>query len=333
MEFAHPQWFWALAIVPVLIGVYVYRFFTNRQSALTFSNLSHLEGIPGNWRAHLHWLQVLLFWTALVLVIVALARPQQRLTTIERKAEGIDIVLVMDLSTSMRAEDLKPNRFEAARTVAKDFIDKRISDRIGLVAFAMKSFTVVPPTLDYRLLKDLLDELEMGSIEDGTAIGMGIATAINRLKESQAKSKVIILLTDGQNNAGEIDPVTAADLALTYGIKIYTIGAGTRGTAPYPIQDPIFGRRYQNIQVNIDEEMLEQVAQLTGGKYFRAMDSQQLAEIYDEIDTLEKTEVEELIYTDYTDLYGTYLAVAIACLFLSFILSRAVTTGIESIDV
>lgn len=333
MEFANPQWFWALASLPLVIGIYIYRFFANRQSALIFSNLSHLENIPGSWRSHLHWLQAILFWAALVLIIVALARPQERLTTIERKAEGIDIVLVMDLSTSMRAEDLKPNRFEAARAVAKEFIDKRISDRIGLVAFAMKSFTVVPPTLDYRLLKDLLDELEMGSIEDGTAIGMGIATAINRLKESQAKSKVVILLTDGQNNAGEIDPVTAADLALTYGIKIYTIGAGTRGTAPYPIQDPIFGRRYQNIQVNIDEEMLEQVAQLTGGKYFRAMDSQQLAEIYDEIDALEKTEVEELIYTDYTDLYARFLGAAIACLFLSFILSRMVTTGVQDIEV
>jgi Ca-activated chloride channel family protein len=170
----------------------------------------------------------------------------------------------------------------------------------------------------------------MGIIEDGTAIGMGIATAINRLKESEAESKIIILLTDGQNNAGEIDPVTAADLAVTYGIKIYTIGAGTRGTAPYPIQDPIFGRRYQNIQVNIDEEMLTQVANLTEGKYFRATDSEQLENIYAEIDELEKSEVEELIYTDYEDLYARYLALSLGCLFLSFILGKTILNGIEN---
>ncbi|HET8864454.1 MAG TPA: VWA domain-containing protein, partial [Gracilimonas sp.] len=235
MEYANPQWFWALLILPVLIGWYIYQYFFNKQVSLTFSSLNLLDDLPGNWKAHLHWVQAGLIWTGIALLIIALARPQERLTTVERNAEGIDIVMVLDMSTSMRAEDLKPNRFEAAREVAKDFVDKRNTDRIGLVSFAMKSFTVVPPTLDYRLLKDLIDDLEMGIIEDGTAIGMGIATAVNRLKESEAESKVIILLTDGQNNAGEIDPVTAADLALTYGIKIYTIGAGTRGTAPYPI--------------------------------------------------------------------------------------------------
>lgn len=331
MEFANPQWFWALLILPVLIGLYLYRYFAKKRASLSFSSLDLLQDLPGNWRSHLHWLQAFLLWGGISLVIVALARPQERLTTVERNAEGIDIVLVLDLSTSMRAEDLKPNRFEAAKEVAKDFVDKRISDRIGLVAFAMKSFTVVPPTLDYRLLKKLLEDLEMGVIEDGTAIGMGIATAINRLKDSEAKSKVIILLTDGQNNAGEIDPVTAADLAATYDIKIYTIGAGTRGTAPYPSYDPIFGRRYQNIQVNIDEEMLSRVADLTGGQYFRATDSDQLAEIYDQIDALEKSEVEELIYTDYTDHYSRFLGWALICLLTSFIMSRTLTAGIDKV--
>ena len=329
MEFANPQWFWALLILPIVIGLYFYRYFAHRQATISFSSLALLEDLPGNWKAHLHWLQATSLWLGIGFLIVALARPQERLTTVERNAEGIDIVLVLDISTSMRAEDLKPNRFEAARNVAKNFVDKRNSDRIGLVAFAGKSFTVVPPTLDYRLLKSLLDDLEMGAIEDGTAIGMGIATAINRLKESEAESKVIILLTDGQNNAGEIDPVTAADLAATYGIKIYTIGAGTRGTAPYPIQDPIFGRRYQNIQVNIDEKMLTEVANLTGGKYFRATDSEQLENIYAEIDQLEKSKVEELIYTDYKDLYARYLGLSIAFIFLSFILGKTVLHGIE----
>lgn len=331
MEFANPEWFWAFLILPVLIGIYFYRYFNRKQATLTFSSLDLLQNVPGNWKAHLHWLQAVFTWFGIALLIIALARPQERLTTVERNAEGIDIVLVLDMSTSMRAEDLKPNRFEAAREVAKNFVDKRSTDRIGLVTFAMKSFTVVPPTLDYRLLKKLIDDLEMGIIEDGTAIGMGIATAVNRLKDSPAKSKVIILLTDGQNNAGEIDPVTAADLALTFDIKIYTIGAGTRGTAPYPIQDPIFGRRYQNIPVNIDEEMLTSVAELTGGKYFRATDSEQLEDIYDEIDELEKTEVEELIYTDYEDLYPLYLIGSLGLLLLSFLIKKTVLNGIEDI--
>lgn len=332
MEFADPYWFWALIIIPVLAGLYIYRFFTGRQSTFAFSSLDLLGELPGNWKAHLHWLQSVLKWAGLVFLIIALARPQERLTTVERNAEGIDIVMVLDMSTSMLAEDLKPNRFEAARQVAKDFVDKRETDRIGLVTFAMKSFTVVPPTLDYRLLKRLIDDLEMGVIQDGTAIGMGIATAVNRMKESPAESKVVILLTDGQNNSGEIDPVTAADLALTYGIKIYTIGAGTRGTAPYPIQDPIFGRRYQNVQVNIDEEMLTQVAELTGGRYFRATDSEQLESIYDEIDELERTEVEELIYTDYEDKYPFYLGMSFLLFGLSFILKISYTQTITPLD-
>lgn len=328
MEWANPEWLWALLIIPVLFGTYIYRYFTKKRATLTFSSLSFFEGISGNWKAHVHWLSMLMMLAGITFLILALARPQNKLTTIERNAEGIDIVMVLDMSSSMRAEDLKPNRFEAARTVAKDFVDKRISDRIGLVTFAMKSFTVVPPTLDYRLLKQLIDEVEMGIIEDGTAIGMGIATAINRLKDSEAKSKVIIVLTDGQNNAGEIDPVTAADLAVTYGIKIYTIGAGTRGTAPYPVQDPIFGRRYQNIQVNIDEEMLTEVANLTGGRYYRATDSDQLAEIYNQIDELEKSEVEEVIYTDYEDRYPFYLGASILLLLTGFIIDRIWLRGL-----
>ncbi|MDR9419219.1 VWA domain-containing protein [Gracilimonas sp.] len=330
MEYANPAWFWALLILPIIIGLYLYRYFAHKEATFLFSSIDLLQDVPGNWKAHLHWVQALFMWGGIVLLIVALARPQERLTTVEQNAEGIDIVMVLDMSTSMRAEDLKPNRFEAAREVAKDFVDQRNTDRIGLVTFAMKSFTVVPPTLDYRLLKDLIDDLEMGVIEDGTAIGMGIATAVNRLKESEAESKVIILLTDGQNNAGEIDPVTAADLALTYDIKIYTIGAGTRGTAPYPIQDPIFGRRYQNVQVNIDEEMLTSVAELTGGQYFRATDTEQLENIYDEIDELEKTEVEELIYTDYEDLYSRYLALSLVLLFAGFLIQKTILNGIQN---
>ncbi|WP_018126675.1 vWA domain-containing protein [Balneola vulgaris] len=330
MEWANPEWFYALLLLPIFIGVYLFRFFKKRSPSLTFSNLELAKSLPGNWKSHLHWMVALATWTGFALLIVALARPQLKLTTIERNAEGIDIVMVLDISSSMRAEDLQPNRFEAAREVAKEFVGKRVSDRIGLVTFAMKSFTVVPPTLDYQLLTQLLDDLEMGVIEDGTAIGMGIATAINRLKDSETKSKVIIVLTDGQNNAGEIDPVTAADLALTYDIKIYTIGAGTRGTAPYPIQDPIFGRRYQNIEVNIDEEMLTSVAELTGGKYYRATDSDELMRVYNEIDELEKSKVEELIYTDFEDQYPKYLSLAFVCFLLAFGIDRFILRSIVS---
>jgi Ca-activated chloride channel family protein len=322
MQWANPEWFWALSLLPIIIGMYLFRIFTKKRSALSFSSLNDANNLPGNWKSNIHWVTAFLTWCGFVLLILALARPQEKLTTIERNAEGIDIVMVIDISSSMKAEDLQPNRFEAAREVAKEFVDKRVSDRIGLVTFAMKSFTVVPPTLDYKLLTQLLEDLEMGIIEDGTAIGMGIATAINRLKDSETKSKVIILLTDGQNNAGEIDPVTAADLAVTYGIKIYTIGAGTRGTAPYPIQDPIFGRRYQNIEVNIDEEMLTSVAQLTGGRYYRATDTEELINVYNQIDELEKSEVEELIYTDYKDEYPIYLGISLLLFTLAFATDR-----------
>lgn len=319
MSWANPEWLWLLLLLPLFIGLHIWRRYKNRRPSLTFSDTSKLIDLPGNWRSYGVWIGPFCRWMAFALVVLAMARPQFKNTTVERNAEGIDIVLALDISTSMKAEDLKPNRFEAAREVAIDFIDKRISDRIGLVVFARKSFTVVPPTLDYRLLKQLLNDVQMGIIEDGTAIGMGIATAVNRLKESEAKSKVIILLTDGQNNSGEIDPVTAADLAVTYGIKIYTIGAGTRGTAPYPVQDPIFGKRYQNVNVDIDEEMLTQIASMTNGAYFRATDTDKLKEIYNRIDELEKTEIEELIFTDFEDLYPWFLIPAFILLLFSIV--------------
>ena len=322
MSWANPEWLWCLLILPVFIGLSVWRAYFNRRPSLTFSDISSFSGLSTGWRTYGVWLAPLLQWAAFALIILALARPQDKNTTIERDAEDIDIMLALDISTSMRAEDLKPNRFEAARDVANDFINKRLSDRIGLIAFARQSFTVVPPTLDYDLLKRLLTNVEIGAIEDGTAIGMGIATAVNRLKESQAKNKVIILLTDGQNNSGKIDPVTAADLALSYGIKIYTIGAGTQGTAPYPVQHPIFGKRYQSVEVQIDEEMLTEIAQMTNGQYFRATDTQSLEEIYDRIDELERTKVEELIYTDYEDLYIYFLLPGILLLMVSLVCER-----------
>ena len=319
MSWANPHLLWLLLLLIPIIGYQIWKHQSKKNPSLLFSNTSGLKNLGGNWRTYGIWVAPLLQVFAFILIVIALARPQYKNTTVERNAEGIDIVLTLDISTSMKAEDLKPNRLEAAKSVAEDFVNKRISDRIGLVLFARQSFTMVPPTLDYDLLKRLLGDVEMGVVEDGTAIGMGIATAVNRLKESEAESKVIILLTDGQNNAGEIDPVTAADLAVSYDIKIYTIGAGTRGTAPYPVKDPIFGDRYQNVEVNIDEEMLTQIANMTNGSYFRATDTEKLEDIYDQIDELEKTEIEEVIYTDIQDLYARFLIPGILLLVLSII--------------
>lgn len=324
MTWANPQWLWLLLLLIPIIGYQIWKFWSRKNPSLIFSDTSGFKNLSGNWRSYGVWLTPLLQCLAFALVVAAIARPQYQNTTVERDAEGIDIVLTLDISTSMKAEDLEPNRLEAAKNVAEDFINKRISDRIGLVLFARQSFTMVPPTLDYDLLKELLGDVEMGIVEDGTAIGMGIATAVNRLKESPAESKVIVLLTDGQNNSGEIDPVTAADLAVSYDIKIYTIGAGTRGTAPYPVRDPIFGDRYQNIEVDIDEEMLTQIADMTDGEYFRATDTDQLEEIYEQIDELEKTEIEEVIYTDYQDLYPRFLLPGILLLVLSIVSDRFV---------
>lgn len=324
MSFANPIWFYALAIIPIYWAFLAYRHLKKKEPTILFSDTSNLKDLPGNYKKWGTFLNPFIYSIALSLLITALARPQLKETTVEKNAEGIDVVLVMDISTSMRAEDLKPNRFEAARQVAKDFISKRVSDRIGLVVFAGKSFTVCPPTLDYTLVNRLLDEVQMGVIEDGTAIGMGLATSINRLKDSETKSKVLILITDGENNAGEIDPVTAADLALSFGIKVYTIGAGTRGTAPYPVQDPIFGKRYQNVPVDIDEDMLTQIAELTGGSYFRATDAEELSEIYNRIDELERTKVEELIYTDYLDLYPRFVLPAFLLIALGVLFEKTV---------
>lgn len=322
MNWANPEFFWLLALIPVYIGYKVWFVLTKKDPSLTFSSTNFLKNLPGNYRAYLLWLTPLLYIIAYSLFVFALARPQLENSTIERNAEGIDIIMSIDISSSMLAEDISPNRLSAAKSVASDFINERISDRIGINVFARESFTVVPPTLDHDLVKNMLSSIDVGTVRDGTAIGMGIATSINRLRDSEAESKVIILLTDGMNNAGEIDPITAGEMAATFGIRIYTLGIGTRGTAPYPVDDPVFGRRYQNVEVNIDEEMLTQVANQTGGQYYRATDLQELIAIYDEIDRLEQSEIEEIIYIDREDLYPWYLGSGILLLFIGFLNER-----------
>jgi Ca-activated chloride channel family protein len=253
-----------------------------------------------------------------------LARPQSTSKEEKITTKGIDIVLAMDVSSSMLAEDFRPkNRIEAAKMVAKEFIKGRKNDRIGLVVFAGESFTQCPLTLDYGVLYTILDHLKVASKDwDGTAIGMGLATAINRLKDSKAKSKVIILLTDGRNNRGQIDPITAARMAKAFGIRVYTIGTGTRGTAMYPVQDPLWGTRYVPMRVDIDEDLLRQIARITGGKYFRATSTEKLREIYKEISKMEKTKIEVKEYTRYEEFFVYFLALALVLLLAEVVLAN-----------
>lgn len=314
MTFAHPSYFWLLLLVPIFIYAHFWRE-SRRMSDFRYPDLKLLEGMNRSLRVRLRHLPFLLRLAAMILLIVTLARPQAHDREEKRTTEGIDIVLCLDTSTSMAAEDLKPNRLEAAKIVAREFVEGRQTDRIALVPFAAQSFTQCPLTTDYPVLVSLLSDVHMGMVEDGTAIGMAMATAINRLRESTAKSKVVILLTDGQNNRGELDPVTAAQAAAALGVKIYTIGVGTRGLAPYPVQT-ILGTRYKNLPVDIDEDMLREIARVTGTKYYRATNEEKLWDIYHEIDQLERSKVEVVEYRHVAELFSPWLASALLCLAL-----------------
>ena len=324
MIWVNPGYLFLLILIPLIAGIQYYIHRSRRNASLTFSDVGDLAKLPGNWRSKGIWVARSSYLISLVLVIFALARPQSINETVERNVEGIDIVIVFDISSSMLAEDLRPNRLIAAKNLTSEFLENRRSDRIGLVIFARDSFTLVPPTTDYRLVRNQLMSLDIGMTRDGTAIGMGVATAVNRLRSSTAASKVIILLTDGENNAGEIDPLTSSDLAAANNITLYTIGISTEGTAPYPINDPVFGRRYHPIQVDIDEPMLTEMASRTGGKYFRARDNTSLENIYAEIDQLETSEIEETIYLDRKDHYRLFLLPGFIILLLGMIAERFV---------
>ena len=320
--FANPDFLYLLALLPVLIFWYMRRH-RSATSDFRFSSLKVFGGIKPTLKEKLKHVPFMLRIVVLALLIVAFARPRTASTGENIHTEGIDIALVLDISGSMLAEDLRPNRIEAAKDVALEFIDERANDRIGLVIFAGESFTQCPMTIDHRVLKDLLQQVKSGMVEDGTAIGMAIAQGVNRLKESKAKSKVMILLTDGVNNRGEIDPLTATQIAQTFGIRIYTVGVGTRGEAPYPVQTP-FGIRYQNVPVDVDEATLREVASKTDGKYFRATDNRSLREIYAEIDRLEKTRIEVRAYRSYTELFSGWAMAGLVGFLLELILSRTV---------
>ncbi|MBC7188338.1 MAG: VWA domain-containing protein [Calditrichaeota bacterium] len=322
VRFANPEFLALLAVVPLLVLWYVKR--QRRASGtIKYSQVGTLKQVGASrtspWRHSLFVARLL----AIVMAIIAFARPQSGRTEQEVTTEGVDIVMALDISTSMLAEDFKPkNRVEAAKEVAAQFIRGRKSDRIGLVVFAGKSFTQCPLTMDYGVLLTFMSQIEPGMIEDGTAIGMGLANAVNRLRQSTAKSKVVILLTDGRNNRGEIDPLTAARIARAFKVRVYTIGVGTRGEALYPVQDPFFGKRYVRMPVEIDEDLLKEIARITGGRYFRATDTAALARIYQEIDELEKTKIEVKEYTTYKELFTRFLAVAFAALMVEVVLAH-----------
>ncbi len=323
MIWLNPEWFLALLIIPVLILIEWLWSRQRRSPSLLFSRTTTLKEVSGGIRVFAARALPVLKYVALALVIVAMARPQEENVRIERSVEGIDIVLAIDISSSMLAEDLQPNRFLAVKEVAQNFVRRRANDRIGVVVFARESITLVPPTLDHRLVQNQIDMMDMGIVRDGTAIGMGVATAVNRLRDSSAASRVIVLLTDGENNAGEIDPLTSAEIARTLGIRLYTIGASGEEAAPYPIDDPIFGRRYLTIPIEIDETMLTTMAEKTGGRYFRARDTRELSQVYSDIDQLETTEFEEEFFVDVVDRYQRFLASGLGLLFLALMLEQS----------
>ena len=323
MHFASPYYLWLLALIVPMIAYYVWRV---RQGGAAIQ-ISTVEGVlraPKSMRYYLRHLPFVLRTAAYALLVVALARPQGIEQNVRTSTEGIDIMLSIDVSGSMLARDFKPDRITAAKEVAASFISDRVGDRLGLVVFAGEAFTQSPLTTDQSTLQTLLARIRSGLIEDGTAIGNGLATAINRLRESEAKSKVIILLTDGINNRGEIAPMTAAEIARAQGIRVYTIGVGSRGTAPYPAVDMFGNMTFVNQKVEIDEKTLTEIARLTGGRYFRATDKEKLQAIYDEINQLEKSRVEVTERITYHELFLGWVLAALALLTAELLLSNLV---------
>lgn len=304
ITFARPEYFYLLLLLLPLAGWYVWK--QKKSSAsLRISTITPFLQAPKTWKHYLRHLLFVLQLAVLSLLIAAMAKPQSSSSWRNQTIEGIDIVIALDISGSMLARDFQPNRLEAAKNVASEFIAGREFDRMGLVIFSAESFTQCPLTTDRAVLLNLFHNIESGMIEDGTAIGLGLANAVSRLKDSEAKSKVIILLTDGENNRGEIAPITAAEIAKTFGIRVYTIGIGTIGTAPFPVQTP-FGIQMRDIEVKIDEKTLETIATLTDGKYFRATNNLKLAEIYKEIDRLEKSKIDSKELSSKTEEYKKY---------------------------
>lgn len=315
--------------IPFLLAALVWVRRRQKQAAFMFPTAGLVEGLKKTWRSRLEPLPYLLRCLALVLAVVSLAGPRQPIEQSRVTTEGVNIMLVLDTSTSMAAEDFtiegrRQNRLAVVKKVVRDFIAKRKDDRVGLIAFAARPYTVCPLTSDHGWLEANLNRIRFGLMEDGTAIGAAIASGTNRLRGAEGKSRVMVLLTDGINNAGKIDPLTAAQAAQSYGIRIYTIGAGTKGEAPYPVAD-LFGRTiYQNVKIEIDEDVLRKISDTTGGQYFRATDTASLEGIYAQIDRLEKSKIEETGYRQYSELFGRPLMAALLLILLEVVVGRTV---------
>lgn len=321
-SFLHPEYFYLLLILIPMIGWYIWKQHIANAS-LQISSLKFFSKIGKSRKTYFRHIPFVLRCLALISIIVALARPQSTNQLRNVTTEGIDIMISLDISGSMLAMDFKPNRMEVAKEVAIDFIKGRPNDRIGLVIFAAESFTQCPLTLDHNVLINLFREVRTGMLEDGTAIGMGLATAVNRIKDSDSKSKVIILLSDGENNRGQIAPLTAAEIARTFGVRVYTVGVGSVGTAPFPIQT-VFGQQVQNMEVRIDEEMLQEIADITGGRYFRATDRTALERIYREIDEMEKHKIEVQEYTRHSEEFLPFALLALLFLLAEIVLRNTI---------
>ena len=325
MFFEYPALLWLLVIPALMLVHYIYIELSGRRPHLRVPDVKFWKAGGRSVLGVIRHLPFLLRTIALVMIIISIARPRSSTKMDKIDTEGIDIVLAMDVSTSMLARDFTPDRISAAKDIAIEFISQRPSDRMGIVVFAGESYTQCPLTTDRATLINLMKEIETGLIEDGTAIGNGLATAVARMQNSDAKSRVVILLTDGVNNSGEITPQTAADIAKTYGIRVYTIGVGANGTAPYPVMTP-WGVQMQNVEVEIDENLLKNIAETTGGRYFRATDNTKLSEIYSEINKMEKARTTIDSFPIYKELFTGFALIALACLLLevliSFILRR-----------
>lgn len=326
ISFAHPLYFGLLLLIPFMLW-WQQRTRKKANAAMRLTTLSGIAFVKPTWRVSFRPVLTVLRVIALVALIIALARPQSSNVTENIDSEGVDIVLSVDVSGSMLAEDLKPNRIEAAKKVAMSFVDQRPTDRLGLVIFSGESFTQCPITIDHNVLKEQISQVKSGVLVDGTAIGMGLATGVDRLRYAKGKSRILILLTDGVNNTGLIDPMTALEIAKSYKVRVYTIGVGTEGQAPFPVQTP-FGIQKQMVPVQIDEPLLRKIATETGGKYFRAVNNRSLDAIYKEIDTLEKTKIEISSYKHYAELFFPFALIAVICLVLEMVLRYTVFRSI-----
>lgn len=327
IEFAYPGFFWLLLIIPLMVAWYWWR---NRQLQGYLGMSTTKSFAAGNtkntmnvWRHY----SIVLRCLGVAFIILALARPQTAFSWQNSTTEGIDIMIAQDISGSMLSEDFKPNRLEAGKNIAINFIENRPDDRIGLVVFSGESFTQCPLTIDHDVLINLFHDIKNGMIDDGTALGDGLATAVSRIKDSQAKSKVIILLTDGVNNMGSIPPITAAEIAKQFGIRVYTVGLGTNGSAPYPFKDQFGNTQYQMVPVQIDEAALTKIANITGGQYFRARNNMELTEIYKQIDKLEKVKIAVTQFHKRTERFLPFALIALLLLSAEFILGNTIFKG------